>query len=128
MVSNELRVTFAAIDGEVVVLAVAGELNMRTSGGLDAAVRAAAGEHQRHLVLDLSGVPFCDSSGLNALITLRRRLHEAGGSLVLAAVPERLARLLLTTRVSRLISTYAAVADALVRHPHAGDRPEPSVG
>jgi anti-sigma B factor antagonist len=124
--SDDLGVSLTHTSGAVAVVTVTGELNLFTSGGLSAATQAAAGDHA-HVILDLAAVPFCDSSGLNALIILYRRLHGAGGSLSLAAVPERLTRLLHTTGVQRLIPSYPTVDQALARlfrQPRA-DGPQP---
>src|SRR5262249_3593538 len=37
------------------------------------------------LVVDLSGVDFCDSTGVNVLLAAHRQVREAGGDLELAA-------------------------------------------
>ncbi|MEW2298091.1 STAS domain-containing protein [Streptomyces sp. NPDC006743] len=49
------------------------------------------------LCLDLSGVPFMDSSGLNLLILLHQRLHTQQGRLALAGLQPQPARLLQRT-------------------------------
>ncbi|MBC6457251.1 STAS domain-containing protein [Actinomadura sp. HBU206391] len=116
-----MGVSLTQTSGAAAVVAVSGELNLFTSGGLSAAAQAEAGDHA-HVILDLAGVPFCDSSGLNSLIILYRRLQAVGGSLCLAAVPERLVRLLHTTGVQRLIPVYPTVDDALAHLPKSRER------
>ncbi|WP_067475109.1 STAS domain-containing protein [Actinomadura hibisca] len=115
--STELDITVAERRPLLVVLAYSGELNLRTSGEMPATALALAGDDHPHVVLDLSGVPFCDSSGLNALIVLYRRLHTNGGTMTLAAVPDRLGRLLTMTGIDRLIPTHPTVEAALAAHP-----------
>jgi anti-sigma B factor antagonist len=110
--NDDLGVSLTHTSGAAAVVTLTGELNLFTSGGLSTATQAAAGDHA-HVILDLAAVPFCDSSGLNALIILYRKLNGAGGSLSLAAVPERLMRLLHTTGVQRLIPTHPTVDQAL---------------
>ncbi|GAA2087917.1 STAS domain-containing protein [Actinomadura alba] len=117
---DDLNVSLARTSGAAAIVTVTGELNLFTSERLSPATQAAAGDHT-HVVLDLSAVPFCDSSGLNALIILYRSLHGAGGSLSLAAVPERLMRLLHTTGVQRLIPTYPTIDQAVERVPQSRD-------
>ncbi|MFJ4622933.1 STAS domain-containing protein [Streptomyces sp. NPDC088812] len=65
-----------------------------------------------HLVLDLAQVDFLDSTGLSTLIGLWHAAEGAGGSLVLAAVPNRLERRITTTGLSLILPVHATVADA----------------
>jgi anti-anti-sigma factor len=46
------------------------------------------------LVLELSGLAFCDSSGITALLAARQHALAAGADVVLAAVPANLLRVL----------------------------------
>ncbi|MFF5370931.1 STAS domain-containing protein [Streptomyces sp. NPDC013187] len=46
------------------------------------------------LVLDLSGLAFCDSSGITALLAARQHALAADADIVLAAVPANLLRVL----------------------------------
>jgi anti-anti-sigma factor len=46
------------------------------------------------LVLDLSGLEFCDSSGITALLAARQHALAADADIVLAAVPANLLRVL----------------------------------
>ncbi|MGW2485603.1 STAS domain-containing protein [Streptomyces sp. NPDC001606] len=67
----------------------------------------------RFIVLDLAGVPFCDSAGLNALLAARRHAHETGVRLALARVQVQLRQLLKLTGVDRILDVYDATEDAL---------------
>ncbi|MFD3513924.1 STAS domain-containing protein [Streptomyces sp. NPDC058663] len=73
-----------------------------------------------HLVADLGGVTFCDSSGLGALIGIWRCAKEANGSLTLAAIPDRLGRLLHVTGMDTLLPAHPNVDAALTAYQ--GDR------
>ncbi|MEV5747856.1 STAS domain-containing protein [Actinoallomurus sp. NPDC052308] len=119
---KDLDVDVIDVSGPIAVLTVKGELNLYTSGGFRTAVRGAGGDGHPHLILDVSGVPFCDSSGLSALIMLHRWAGEAGGSLTLAAVPDRMSRLLEMSGVDQTIPIQRTVGEALEQHPHGGDR------
>lgn len=72
------------------------------------------------LLLDVSGVSFCDSAGLAALIGARRRAERAGGGVTLLGVSAALARVLRLTGVEPLF-TYREAGEA----PAAG-RGEPA--
>ncbi len=65
------------------------------------------------LVMDLSGVPFLDSSGLGALIGAIRRLRQLGGEVAVAAPRPLIARVLHTTGFDRIVAISATVEDAV---------------
>jgi anti-sigma B factor antagonist len=72
----------------------------------------------RCVVLDVAGVPFCDSAGLNALLAARRRAQETGTRLALARPGRQLRQLLQLTGVYELLDvhdTLEAAAAALGR-------------
>ncbi|WP_433887444.1 STAS domain-containing protein [Streptomyces sp. CA-111067] len=66
------------------VIGVAGEADLDGIGPLQHALEQAA-RHHPHLVLDLSGVTFADSTFLNALLRARDRALGEGGSVRLRA-------------------------------------------
>jgi anti-sigma B factor antagonist len=65
----------------VVVVCVTGELDMATTPLLEEFVRVRLVAGTRTLTLDLSGVTFLGSTGINALITLRATCEERGTAL-----------------------------------------------
>jgi anti-sigma B factor antagonist len=67
--------------GEWIVLRVSGELDLVTSPALRQRVHDAVAEGRHNLVLDLSDVYFCDSSGVGVLISSRRLLRSCQGDL-----------------------------------------------
>ncbi|MEU6890291.1 STAS domain-containing protein [Streptomyces sp. NPDC046557] len=88
-----LRLSVRESDGPRLVAALAGAMDWHTAPQLrEETTRLIAAD--RRLVLDVSAVTFCDSSGLSALVQLRRRALDAGGSVVLAGVPAHLLKLL----------------------------------
>lgn len=88
---------------EHAVIAISGELDPATAPRLhDQGLSLLAGGSP-HLLLDMSEVDFCDSSGLSVIIALWKQAHAGGGSLALAAVPARLSRLLRITATDNLI-------------------------
>lgn len=101
------------------VLRVSGELDLVTSPGLRQSVHdvVAAGRHS--IVLDLSEVVFCDSSGVGVLIAARRLMRSCRGRLRLilpaggAADGSHVNRVLGALGVRRLFDVYPDV-DAAV--------------
>ncbi|MFB7502050.1 STAS domain-containing protein [Streptomyces broussonetiae] len=67
--------------GPLALVSVTGDLDCFSSAGMGAYAAILMQDGRCHLVLDLSGVGFCDSAGLSALVRLWNRTREAGGSL-----------------------------------------------
>ncbi len=92
-----------------------GELDAYTVGQFrDALAELASVER---LLIDLSDVPFMDSSGLGALIGGIRRAREADGDVAVACGRPTLTRLLHTTGFDRIVAvadTVEAAAAALL--------------
>lgn len=75
----------------------------------------------RRLVLDLSGVDFFDSAGLNELLALNRRAVEGGGSLALANIPGMVRGLLSLTGTDAVLDVHATVGEAVAGRRQAED-------
>lgn len=89
-----LQVSTEPEDGPVRVIHCAGELDVESAPGLQQAGEQAAFESGvRRLILDVSGLTFADSSGLNCLI----RLHQMVPLVLSGPVPDQLLRLLQVT-------------------------------
>ena len=71
-----------SVSGDRTVVVAAGELDLATAPRLEQAVRDPA-TTGGHLVLDLRGLSFMDSSGVRVLITTHGAVEEAGGRLSL---------------------------------------------
>jgi anti-sigma B factor antagonist len=78
-----MQVTVGAIEAGAVVLAVEGELDMATSDRLRVVAEDALREGARHLVLDLAGVDFIDSTGVGALVAIRKFAMDREAALTL---------------------------------------------
>lgn len=63
------------------VLQVHGELDLVTSSGVRQQVHDAVADGRRDLVLELSDVRFCDSSGVGVLVGARRLMRSCAGRL-----------------------------------------------
>jgi anti-sigma B factor antagonist len=80
----ELKVTTQS-QGDYAVMSVAGEIDLYTAPKLHAELMAAlAASAPLRLVVDMTGVEFCDSTGMNVLLAAHRRAREDGGELQLS--------------------------------------------
>ncbi|MEU1471488.1 STAS domain-containing protein [Streptomyces sp. NPDC005761] len=98
--------------GAWTVLHMQGELDLVTSPVVRQSVHDAVAVGCHNVVLDLSGVFFCDSSGVSVLIASRRLMRSCGGRLRLI-LPARGAeegshvnRVLAALGVRRLFEVY----------------------
>ncbi|GGL08368.1 anti-sigma factor antagonist [Sphaerisporangium melleum] len=95
--SAQLQVSIA-YRPPVAVLALMGELDLATADVLAASAADLIGRGHVNLVVDTSGLRFCDSSGLEAICEAGERATRAGGSMRLLAVRGTLERVLEITR------------------------------
>ncbi|MDG9704655.1 STAS domain-containing protein [Streptomyces sp. DH37] len=123
--SDAPGLTVEHVRGTVTVVAVTGELDHHSSPGLRSGVLELVRGGHPHVVLDVSGVAFCDSSGLSALINLWHNARADGGSLVLCSVPGRLDRLLRMTGLDQILARASTVEEALAGHPALRDADGP---
>ncbi|MET9624217.1 MULTISPECIES: STAS domain-containing protein [unclassified Streptomyces] len=105
--------------GPWTVLRIRGELDLVTSPLVRRRVHDAVADGRHDLVLDLSGVVFCDSSGVGVLIAARRLMYSCRGRLhVVLPAPDAMEgahvnRVLAALGVRRLFEVYGDV-DAAV--------------
>nr|WP_203731259.1 STAS domain-containing protein [Streptomyces sp. SID12501] len=114
-------VAFKVTDGERggwTVLQVSGEMDLVTSPELRQRVHDAVAEGRHRVVLDLSEVVFCDSSGVGVLIATRRLMRSCQGYLRLIlpargdAESAHVNRVLGALGVRRLFDVYADLGTA----------------
>lgn len=98
--------TIASLEGELDIATVP-ELRERLLGLLGPGVRL--------LIIDLSGVSFCDVAGLAVLIGTQRRATARGIVVRLAAPRPQVLKLLRITGLDHRLTICATLADALPR-------------
>lgn len=59
-------------------------------------------KQQKELVIDLSDVEFCDSSGLSALLIAERKMRENGGIVKLVGVQKKVLSLIKISHLDRV--------------------------
>lgn len=101
---------------EATVLTLAGELDHDTAEPLRAALETARADGGRRLLVDVSGLDFCDSTGLNVLLRNRLAARESGGSLELVGLHRPVARMFHITGADGLFPLHPDVDAALATH------------
>jgi anti-sigma B factor antagonist len=102
-----------AQQGERTFLNLSGELDLATVGELETALSDRLGDGE-HVVVDLRGLAFMDSSGVRALVGAHQAAQDGDGSLTIVRAPRG-------NEVDRVIDVSGiATALGMVDEPPAG--------
>lgn len=99
-------------EGDYTVVAVGGELDIANAYALRERLLDVLHRDGSRLVIDLSGVSFCDVSGLATFVATRRRAHLLGGTLRLVAPQPQVLKILRLTGLHRHLAVFASAAAA----------------
>lgn len=98
---------------DVTIVTVEGQLVVTNRQEFKQMVLDAMEQGARTVVVDFTGASYIDSSGLGALVSLSRRLRDAGGDLRLVGLSDELRTLFELTRLDALFPLFATRADAV---------------
>ena len=100
-------------DGEIAVLELSGRLTVNDQPGLlREAVVSAVQTGARHVLLDLSGVHYIDSTRLGEIISAHVTVSRRGGRLRLIGTPDRITELLTIAGLNGVFEHFATADDA----------------
>ena len=108
---DELEISVTAGPAHTLV-AVAGECDLHTGRQLRDVLTSEVSRGVRRLILDLSGLSFMDSTGMQVLLSVRAVLTVRGGVLALVCPQPVVARILELTGADRVIPVYDTLQDA----------------
>jgi anti-anti-sigma factor len=95
------------------VIAVSGELDLATADELRRALTGALSARTPWLIIDLSGAPFCDSSGLSVLIGAHHEARAVGGGARVAAPRPTVRAILYRVGLNQLLPVHETVSEAI---------------
>jgi anti-sigma B factor antagonist len=99
------------------VLSLHGPLTMENVSPFLNAVRR---EDAPTMILDFSGVPYLDSSGLGSLVSACTSCVKAGRRIALTGVNARVRRVFEITKVEQVLLMFPTLSDALEAFTNAG--------
>jgi anti-sigma B factor antagonist len=99
--------------GDHTLVEVDGSIDVYTVPRLRERLVETLNEGSRHLVVDLKGVAFLDSAGLDELEAVLKRVHACGGSMRLVCNQERILKLFRITALTKVFSIHATVCEAV---------------
>ena len=108
------------------VVTMVGEVDIACTTALGQRLFALVEQGFVRIVVDLSGVEFCDAHGYGLMARVSRRAVERGGWLRVAGARPHAARVIRLVRLTQALPAYRTVADALedgagAVHSSAGD-------
>ncbi len=112
MENIRLEVGFRDV-GDIKVLEVAGEIDVYTAPQFKEGVNSVLSTGQKHLIINMEGVTYMDSSGFGTLLSATKRLRPQGGSVSLVKVTSAIDRILKITRLNTVFNTYNSVEEAI---------------
>jgi anti-sigma B factor antagonist len=99
------------------VLSFRGPLTMENVSPFMNAVRR---EDAPTMILDLTNVPYLDSSGLGSLVSACTSCAKAGRRMALTGVNKRVRKVLEITKVEQIFLMFPTLSDALEAFTNAG--------
>ena len=97
----------------VTVVQVEGQLIVGNRQELKELVQSALDSGERRILIDFSRTGYIDSSGLGALVSISKRIREAGGELRLAGLNDDLRSLFELTKLDTLFTITETPEQAL---------------
>jgi stage II sporulation protein AA (anti-sigma F factor antagonist) len=98
---------------EIRVVALGGEMDRDVTDGLRDALLPPDGPTPPRVVVDLAGVTFMDSSGINILLSVHQATVDAGGWLRIAGVRPSVMRVVELVGLHTVITCHATAEQAL---------------
>lgn len=92
------------IRGDHAELAVGGRLDVHSAADARSVLHNAVDSGDGDLVLNLGGLDSWDATGLGVIMGAHRRAGRCGRTLVLREVPPQMQRLLVATRLHRILA------------------------
>jgi anti-sigma B factor antagonist len=90
-------------------MSLGGEIDLYTAPRLHGELVAIlSGDEPVQVIVDMSGIEFCDSTGMNVLLAAQRRAREQGGDVELAAPRPAIRKVL---QVTGLESVFTVLDD-----------------
>jgi anti-anti-sigma factor len=110
----EFRITNHPIEKRnTILLEVSGWVDLASSLIWEKTMRGYAQTGDECLVLDLSHLEYINTRGLGSILGTQKFLEDHGGNLILVGPTDRVRQSIEITGVSRVISTYETLEEAI---------------
>jgi anti-sigma B factor antagonist len=116
--TQPLHLESIAAGGACAVLRVTGEIDIYTAPLLRERVIQLVDDGARHIIADLRGVTFLDSTGLGVLVGSLKRLRSHGGSLSVVINADRILRIFRITGLANVFALHPSAQEAVSADRH----------
>ena len=113
MTDRTLTITLQTLPSGHDLLTVDGEIDHDTAPQLRTALDEAAFAPGSLLIIDVTRLFYCDSTGITVLVTAHQRAQAAGGSVTLAGLSPELGRVFEMIGLDQLFTLRPTIADAI---------------
>ncbi|GAB2888285.1 STAS domain-containing protein [Streptomyces deserti] len=128
LAQNPLSVEVELPRDDVALITVDGYLDVDTATEFQAHLANQLHHGRRHFLLDLSSVPFMDSSGMNIILRVYQETRRTAGSVHVIRPTPAVRRILDLTGVSITVPVSESVDEALDRVDRLPEAPEEQDG
>ena len=111
----DLTLTTREVDGKTVV-SVGGEIDVYTAPKLRDKITELVADGRYHIVIDMEGVEFLDSTGLGVLVGGLKKVRAHDGSLELVCTQDRLLKIFRITGLAKVFAIHDSAESALAAH------------
>lgn len=108
----DLELSMEKLNSQVTVVNAKGEVDLNTSHQLNETLIELINRGNRHLVLNLGGIKFLDSSGVAVVIATFRRIRLAAGSLSLISNNLNFKKLFSITNLTEQVKIFDSKEEA----------------
>ena len=109
----QFNVELLDIGGETAVVVLEGEVDIYSAPQFKEVLLRSIDEGARHIVIDLSGVSFIDSTALGVLVSGAKRVRPQNGALDIVCRDENITRIFEITGLDRIFGIFATREKAL---------------
>jgi anti-sigma B factor antagonist len=104
----------------VPVVSAPEEIDITNADDLRTALLEASADGPGTFVVDLTRTQFCDTAGLHALVSARKRARAAGGEVLVVMTGAAVLRIFAITGLDRVFPHFASLEEALAQVPGNG--------
>lgn len=122
---NPLSIKVTLPREDAALLTIEGDLDIDTATELQHHVANQLHHGRRHFLLDVSSVPFMDSSGMNIILRVYQEVRQISGGVYVISPTPAVRRILDLTGVSLTVQTVESTEEALTAldDPHHDSGP-----
>jgi len=106
-ISNQQGITIFKLDGEII--------DKNQTIGLIEQIDKLIASGKKHIVLDLAGLKYMNSSGLNVLVTILNKARLVGGEVLVCNLSAKIKDLLVVTKLDNIFRILPSVEEAIER-------------